>query len=99
MQDSKILNANLTEKNKLLELSKNALINANGRLEEQVNERTKKIKNLALFPEQNPNPVFELDYDNKVINYSNPASKLLFYKDRDFTFEEIINVLLNFYNK
>jgi signal transduction histidine kinase len=93
LQDSKILNANLTEKNKLLELSKNALINANGRLEEQVNERTKKIKNLALFPEQNPNPVFELDYDNKVINYSNPASKLLFYKDRDFTFEEIINVL------
>ncbi len=93
LQDSKILNANLTEKNKLLELSKKALINANGRLEEQVNERTKKIKNLALFPEQNPNPVFELDYENKEINYSNPASKLLFYKGSDFTFEELIKVL------
>ncbi len=93
LQDSKIMSANLTEKNKLLELSKNALINANGRLEEQVIERTKKIKNLALFPEQNPNPVFELDYENKVINYSNPASKLLFYKNRDFTFEELLKKL------
>jgi signal transduction histidine kinase len=93
LQDSKIMSANLTEKNKLLELSKSALINANGRLEEQVNERTKKIKNLALFPEQNPNPVFELDYENKVINYSNPASKLLFYKNQNLTFEELIILL------
>lgn len=54
LEDSRKLNDSLTEKNRLLEISKNTLINSNAVLEQKVNERTKKIKNLALFPEQNP---------------------------------------------
>lgn len=75
LQDSKKLNDILANKNKELEISKNALINSNAALEHQVNERTKKIKNLALFPEQNPNPVFELDYEKREISYLNPVAK------------------------
>ncbi len=75
LEDSKNLNKSLVEKNKELEISKNALINSNSILEQQVNERTKKIKNLALFPEQNPNPVLELDYEKKEIVYLNPVAK------------------------
>jgi signal transduction histidine kinase len=94
LEDSRRLTETLTEKNKLLEISKQTLINSNAVLEEKVNERTKKIKNLALFPEQNPNPVFELDYYNKVINYSNPAGKTIIFKDRSFTYEDLLKILI-----
>ncbi len=89
LEDAKKLADSLKEKNKLLEFSKSSLIKVNATLEEKVNERTKKIKNLALFPEQNPNPVFELDYEKKVINYANPASKSTFYINQDFSFEQL----------
>jgi len=89
LEDSQKLLNNLKEKNKLLEFSKSSLIKVNSTLEEKVNERTKKIKNLALFPEQNPNPIFELDYEKKVINYANPASKSTFYDNQDFSFEQL----------
>jgi signal transduction histidine kinase len=75
LEDSKKLNDLLQEKNKQLEISKNALINANAVLEERVNKRTKEVKSLALFPEQNPNPVFEVNYNKKEITYINPAAK------------------------
>jgi len=75
LKDSKKLNELLLQKNKDLELAKNVLLNSNSILEERVNERTKEVKNLALFPEQNPNPVFEVDYSKKQIIYINPAAK------------------------
>jgi len=75
LEDSKKLNDLLQQKNKDLELSKNILLNTNSILEERVYERTKEIKHLALFPEQNPNPVFEVDYGKKQISYINPAAK------------------------
>jgi signal transduction histidine kinase len=91
LEDSKQLTKNLTEKNKELEISKNALINSNSILEHQVNERTKKIKNLALFPEQNPNPVLELDYEKKEIVYLNPVAKQKTEKYNLATFTDICN--------
>lgn len=90
LEDSKQLTKNLTEKNKELEISKNALINSNSILEHQVNERTKKIKNLALFPEQNPNPVLELDYEKKEIVYLNPVAKRKTETYHISTYDEII---------
>ena len=75
LEDSKKLNDLLQQKNKDLELSKNILLNTNSILEERVYQRTKEIKHLALFPEQNPNPVFEVDYSKKQIIYINPAAK------------------------
>ncbi len=93
LSDLKIMNDNLNQKNKLLELSKSSLINANTLLEDKVNERTKKIRNLALFPEHNPNPVFEFDYENMVINYLNPAGKLVFFKNGELTSEDLFKIL------
>ena len=75
LDDSKKLNELLRKKNIQLEESKNTLINLNAVLEEKINERTKEIKNLALFPHQNPNPVFEVNYLKKQITYINPAAK------------------------
>ena len=54
------------------------LINEN--LERQVEEKTKSIRNLATFPEENLNPIFEFSAKTKKIIYSNPASKSLLKK-------------------
>ena len=75
LEDSRKLNENLQARNKDLEEARKNLTNVNNVLERRVEERTKKIKSLALFPEQNPNPVFEVDYLEKKISYSNPAAR------------------------
>ena len=93
LEDSRKLNENLLKKNKLLESAKTDLLNINNKLEEKVNERTKEIKNLALFPEQNPNPVFELNYENKKITYLNPAAKNKILKERIITYEECVSLV------
>ncbi len=90
LEDSKKINNILLEKNKELEISRKALINLNSLLENQVNERTKKIKSLALFPEQNPNPVFELDYEKREITYLNPVAKQKITANNIITFDDII---------
>jgi len=78
LEDLNKLNSLLRDKNKQLEDSKNTLLNLNAVLEERIHERTKEIKSLALFPEQNPNPVFEFNYEKKEITYMNPAAKQKF---------------------
>ncbi len=60
---------------RLLEESKSEIAKINSELEEKVEERTRTIKNLALFPEQNPNPVLEFDIRNKRISYKNVAAE------------------------
>jgi signal transduction histidine kinase len=87
LSDSSKLNELLQIKNKELELSKNLLIKTNAILEERVNERTKEVKHLALFPHQNPNPVFEISYVNKKITYINPAGLNKIPNPEAFTFD------------
>lgn len=89
LADSSKLNELLQTKNKELELSKNLLIKTNAILEERVNERTREVKHLALFPHQNPNPVFEVSYVNKKINYINPAGLSKVGENEDFSFEQL----------
>ena len=93
LEDSKKLNELLSKKNKDLEISKKALIDANNVLEQRIIERTKTIKNLALFPEQNPNPVFEIDFGNEEIIYINPAAKNIFGFDLIADFTEVCSIL------
>ncbi|MFN5620247.1 MAG: ATP-binding protein [Flavobacteriales bacterium] len=59
----------------LLEESKTEIAKINSELEQKVEERTRTIKNLALFPEQNPNPVLEFNLDNRELSYANPAAQ------------------------
>jgi PAS domain S-box-containing protein len=51
------------------------LINEN--LEQQVEEKTKSIRNLANFPEENPAPIFEFNKITHELIYCNPIGKKL----------------------
>lgn len=93
LEDSKKLNELLNIKNKDLEISKNALVEANNVLEKRIIERTNTIKNLALFPEQNPNPVFEIDFVNENLIYINPAAKDIFGFDLKSNFLEVCSAI------
>ncbi len=91
--DSKKLNDLLNIKNKDLEVSKNALVEVNNVLEKRIFERTNTIKNLALFPERNPNPIFEIDFGNGNLIYINPAAKAIFGFDLTSDFLEVCSVI------
>ena len=76
---------------RLLEESKSEIAKINAELENKVEERTRTIKNLALFPEQNPNPVLEFNLNGKFISYSNPAAKNLLKEVLKNSFEEVLS--------
>jgi hypothetical protein len=44
-------------------------------LENRVAERNERVLRLSNFPEQNPNPVFEIDFTRQFICFSNKAAK------------------------
>lgn len=78
---------------KQLEDSRAEIRSINEGLEKIVEEKTKHISNLALFPEQNPNPVFELIIANKTIRYFNPAATQIFGNIKQLNFEEFCNII------
>ncbi len=75
---------------KLLEDSRAEIRTINEGLEKAVEEKTKHIANLALFPEQNPNPVLEFDLHNAKLNYVNPAAKRILGNLLDLPFVELL---------
>jgi len=93
LEDAGKLNMLLKERNSQLEVSKNALMNANSVLEERINKRTKEIKNLALFPEQNPNPVLEINFLEQAVTYINPAARKKITDHENKSFSQILNLL------
>jgi len=74
LEDSKRLNSLLMQRNDELKISQNALIKSNAVLERRVEDRTKKIRDLARYPEENPYPIIELDYQQEKVTYMNPAA-------------------------
>jgi serine phosphatase RsbU (regulator of sigma subunit)/PAS domain-containing protein len=50
------------------------------------------IKRLASFPEQNPNPVMEVDLEREIFTYKNPATKTLTVHIKD---EDLLQTLLS----
>ncbi len=75
---------------KLLEDSRAEIRSINEGLEKAVEEKTKHIANLALFPEQNPNPVIEFDLLNAKLNYVNPAAKRILGELLNLPFVELL---------
>jgi signal transduction histidine kinase len=75
----------------LLEQSKKEIAKINEELEQKVEERTRTIKNLALFPEQNPNPVLEFNLHTKTTTYANPAAKEQLAQVLNTSFNEILS--------
>ena len=81
-----------------LEDSRAEIRSINEGLEKIVEEKTKHISSLALFPEQNPNPVFEVLIKEKTIRYFNPAARNTFGELENLNFDafcSIINLNLN----
>jgi two-component system NtrC family sensor kinase len=72
----------------LLEESKVEIAKINAELEQKVEDRTRTIKSLALFPEQNPNPVLEFNLHSREVTYANPASH-----------EQLAEVLIKSFNE
>jgi len=79
----------------LLEETQREVAKINAELEQKVDERTRKIKNLALFPEQNPNPVLEFNIDEKSLTYSNPAAKNLLHEVLKTSFHESVETSID----
>jgi PAS domain S-box-containing protein len=75
---------------KLLEDSRAEIRTINEGLEKAVEEKTKHIANLALFPEQNPNPVLEFDLLKAKLNYVNPAAKRILGELLNLPFIELL---------
>ena len=93
-REQNIDSLHLTEINEALKHQQASLQLTNQALEAKVKERTDRIARLALFPLQNPNPVFEIDIENKQITYCNPAARQHIYKYRQFSYQQILELLL-----
>ena len=87
ISERKKLEAQREEYVKLLEQSKQEIEKINEELEEKVREKTKNIEHLALFPEQNPNPVVELNFDLRELSYSNPAARTILPQFLELNFD------------
>ena len=78
LQDALELNERISGKNRELERVRKELESAKSALEVRVEERTRQVTHMAYFPQQNPNPVMELDYLDEKISYFNPAAGRFF---------------------
>ena len=91
--ERKMLEFQREEYVRLLEESKNQISRINEELEEKVKEKTKNIAHLALFPEQNPNPVIEFDLEAKKMSYANPAAHQKLKNFIELSYEEKLQAL------
>ncbi|MFY8137256.1 MAG: ATP-binding protein, partial [Flavobacteriales bacterium] len=77
----------------MLEESRTQIRKMNSELEQKVQEKTKDIQRLALFPQQNPNPVIEIDLLEQKLLYQNPSSIRIFGELTDFSYSQINELL------
>lgn len=62
-------------------------------LENKLAERNERVIRLSNFPEQNPNPVFEIDFIRKFICFSNQAAKLAFGEMLTLPYLDLLSML------
>jgi signal transduction histidine kinase len=87
------LNDKISVKNRELEKTKSQLELAKEDLEKRVEERTREVTRMAYFPQQNPNPVLELNYELEEISYANPAAEAFFTGLKEIGFQKFIALL------
>jgi hypothetical protein len=80
-------------RNRELELSQSELMRNKLILENKIAERNERVLRLSNFPEQNPNPVFEIDYNRQFICFSNQAARLAFGELLTLPYHEFLAVL------
>lgn len=77
----------------MLEESRTQIRKMNAELEQKVIEKTKDIQRLALFPQQNPNPVLEIDLLQNDLIYQNPSSIRILGDLKNYTYDQITEIL------
>jgi hypothetical protein len=65
-------------RNKELELIQSELLRDKLILENKIEDRNERMLRFLNFPEQNPNPVLEIDFNRRFISFSNKAAKAEF---------------------
>ncbi len=65
-------------RNKELELIQSELLRDKMVLENKIEDRNERMLRFLNFPEQNPNPVLEVDFNRRFISFSNKAAKAEF---------------------
>ena len=87
------LNERMSQKNRELRRTREELQLAKAELEKRVEERTRQVSHMAYFPQQNPNPVVELDYQNEQISYFNPAASRFFTGIDFLGYDEFLDLI------
>ena len=82
----------LEQKNTILKLeeTRSQISQININLEKTIEEKTKSIKNLALIPQHNPNPVLELNLAEKRISFHNHAAEKYLGEILKVSFNELL---------
>ncbi|MFM7105118.1 MAG: PAS domain-containing protein, partial [Flavobacteriales bacterium] len=85
----------LEQKNTIskLEETRKQISQINVDLEKTIEEKTKSIKNLALIPQHNPNPVMELNIIEQKISYFNYAAENYLGEVLNYTFHDLLKLL------
>lgn len=90
---TKLLQVQREQYVQMLEESRTQIRKMNAELEQKVIDKTKDIQRLALFPQQNPNPVLEIDLKQKSLIYQNPSSTRIFGDLNSYNFNQIADIL------
>lgn len=93
LEETLHLNESIQHKNSELESLNLELTRAKVALEKKMDERNERVKRLSNFPEQNPNPVFEIDFKKQFLCFSNQAAKLAFVDFITLPYDELLSVL------
>ena len=76
-----------------LEATRKQISQINSDLEKTIEEKTQSIKNLALIPQHNPNPVMELNMMERKINFYNHAAENYLSEVLSSSFDDIVKFL------
>ena len=83
----------IQSRNKELEHVQADLLRNRMLLENRIEERNERVLRLLNFPEQNPNPVFEIDFSRRFICFSNKAAKAAFGELLTLPYHEFLAML------
>ncbi len=93
LEDIQRSNEVIHARNRELELVQAELMRNKLILETKVLERNERVLRLSNFPEQNPNPVFEIDFNRQFICFSNHAAKVAFGELLTLPYHEFLAML------
>ncbi len=93
LEELQRVNEVMIGRNKELEMIQADLLRNKMLMENRLEERNERVVRLLNFPEQNPNPVFEIDFRRRFICFSNKAAKGAFGELLTLPYHEFLAML------